>query len=120
MKKACQDTDIAPKVIKKSSDIFADFFFINLNNSIALSVFPSNLTNYDITPVKKKIQKHRIQLQISNHFCKYIKNIPKVYLFLNLKLLRKYTGKISIWFSKSIQYTSVFIAHDRKMASEFR
>ena len=33
-KKACQDTDIPTKVIKNSSDIFADFFFLNLNNCI--------------------------------------------------------------------------------------
>ena len=30
MKKACQDTDIATKVIKTNSDIFADFFLLNL------------------------------------------------------------------------------------------
>ena len=30
MKKACQDSDIATKVIKTNSDIFADFFLLNL------------------------------------------------------------------------------------------
>ena len=30
MKKACQDADIATKVIKTNSDIFADFFLLNL------------------------------------------------------------------------------------------
>ena len=35
VKKACQDTDIPIKVIKNNSDIFADFFFLNLNDCIA-------------------------------------------------------------------------------------
>ena len=54
VKKACQDTDIATKVSKNNSDIFADFFFLNLNNCIASSVFPSNLKNAEITLVHKK------------------------------------------------------------------
>ena len=41
-KKLCQDTDIPTEVIKNNSDIFADFFFLNLNNCIASLVFPSN------------------------------------------------------------------------------
>ena len=35
VKKACQDTDIATKVIKNNSDIFADFYFLNLKKCIA-------------------------------------------------------------------------------------
>ena len=38
VKKACQDTDIPVKVIKNNSDIFADFFYLNLNDCIAASV----------------------------------------------------------------------------------
>ena len=38
VKKSCQDTDIPIKVIKNNSDIFADFFFLNLNDCIASSV----------------------------------------------------------------------------------
>ena len=57
-KKACQDTDIPTKVIKNNSDIFADFFFLNLNNCITSSVFPSNLKNAEITPVHKKDSKN--------------------------------------------------------------
>ena len=38
VKKACQDTDIPIKVIKNNSDIFANFFFLNLNDCIASSV----------------------------------------------------------------------------------
>ena len=38
VKKACQDTDIPVKVIKNNSDIFADFFYLNLNDCIASSV----------------------------------------------------------------------------------
>ena len=54
IKKACQDTDIATKVIKNNSDLVADLFFLNLNNCIASSLFPSNSKNAEITAVHKK------------------------------------------------------------------
>ena len=56
VKKARQDRDIALKVIKNNSDIFADFLYLNLNNCIASSVFPSNLKNTEITRIHKKDQ----------------------------------------------------------------
>ena len=34
VKKACQDTDIASKVIKNNSDVFVDFFQNNFSNFI--------------------------------------------------------------------------------------
>ena len=61
---SCHYTDITTKVIKNNSDIFADFFFLNLSNCIASLVFPSNFKNAEITPVRKKdLKNHRIQLQ---------------------------------------------------------
>ena len=39
---SCHYNDITTKVIKNNSDIFADFFFLNLSNCIASLVFPSN------------------------------------------------------------------------------
>ena len=39
--KATQNTDIPTKLIKENSDIFADFIFENLNDSISQSVVPS-------------------------------------------------------------------------------
>ena len=54
VKKACQDMDFPTKVIKNNSDIFADFFFLNLNNCIVSSVFPSNFKNAETSPVQKK------------------------------------------------------------------
>ena len=53
-KKACQKSNFVTKVNKNNSDIFADFFSFNLNNYIALSVFPSNFKNAEMTPVHKK------------------------------------------------------------------
>ena len=57
MKKACQDTDIATKVIKYNCNIFG-FFFLNPNNCIALSVFSTNLNNVNITSVHKRNSKN--------------------------------------------------------------
>ena len=82
-KKAGQYTDIPTKVIKNNSDIFADFFFLNLNNCIASTLFPSNFKNAEITPVHKKDSKNtesnyrpqkRLQIffQISNYFEKIL------------------------------------------------
>ena len=58
MNKSCQDTDITTKVTKNNSNILTDFFFLNLNNCIASSVFPSNLKFAEITPVHKKDSKN--------------------------------------------------------------
>ena len=38
--KATQDSDIPAKLIKSNSDLFVDFIFTNLNDSIAQSTFP--------------------------------------------------------------------------------
>ena len=119
--KACQDTNIATKVVKDSSDILADFLFLKLSNCIVLSVFPSNLENAEITPVHKKDSKNTKSIYRS---VSILLNVSKMYqkcdFFPNLKLLRKDIAKKSIWFSKRIQYTTMFVGHDRKMASEFR
>ena len=48
------------------------------------------------------------------------KNIWKVYVFSDLKLLRKDAVKISIWFSKRVHFTAMFIGHDRKMGDSFK
>ena len=57
--KATQNTDIPTKLIKENSDIFADFIFENLNDSISQSVFPSALKLANITPVYKKDSKSK-------------------------------------------------------------
>ena len=76
MKKDCQDTDIATKVIKKNSETYADFFFLNLNNCIASTVFPSNLENAEITKVHKKDSK---STECNNRPVIILSNISKIY-----------------------------------------
>ena len=75
-KKFCQDTVIHTKVIKNNSDIFADFFFLNLNNCIASSVFPSNFKNAEITPVYKKDSKNT---ESNYRLVSILSNISKIY-----------------------------------------
>ena len=53
-RKACQDTDIPQKIVKMSTDIFADFLHQNFNDAIATSLFPQNLKNANITTAFKK------------------------------------------------------------------
>ena len=55
--KATQNTDIPTKLIKENSDIFADFIFKNLTDTISQSVFPSALKLPNITPVHEKDSK---------------------------------------------------------------
>ena len=52
--KAIQNTDIPTKLIKESSDIFANFIFENFNNCICHSIFPTSVKNAIIIPVHKK------------------------------------------------------------------
>ena len=53
-RKTCQDTDIPQKIVKMSTDIFADFLHQNFNDAIATSLFPQNLKNANITTAFKK------------------------------------------------------------------
>ena len=56
--KACQDTDIPTKILKKNADIFTDFLFTYYNASVVkTSKFPPILTLADIIPVFKKEEK---------------------------------------------------------------
>ena len=118
-KKACQDTDTLIKVIKNNSDIFADFFFLNFNNCIALSVFPSNFKNVEITPVHKKDSKNTesnygpisILSNISRIYEKYISSEISNYFE---KILSRYQ------FGFRRRHTTIFVGHDRKVAAEFR
>ena len=57
--KATQHTDIPTKLIKKILDIFPDFIFENLNDSISQLVFPSALKLANITPVHKKVSESK-------------------------------------------------------------
>ena len=52
--KSKQDSDIPTKLVKNNSDLFADFIFTNLRDSIAQSTFLSLLKLANITPVHKK------------------------------------------------------------------
>ena len=74
--KATQNTDIPTKLIKENSDIFSDFNFENLNDSIFQSVFPSALKLANITPVHKKDSESK-----KDHYQRIsvLPNISKIY-----------------------------------------
>ena len=108
IKKACQDTDIAIKVIKNNSNIFADFFFFNLNNCIASSVFPSNLKNAKITPVHKKDSKNT---ESNYRPVSILSNISIIYekvSFLKTQItLKRYCQDINLVFKKDTAHNNV-------------
>ena len=85
--KATQNTDIPTKLIKENSDIFADFIFENLNDSISHSVFPSALKLANITPVYKKDSKSK-----RDHYrpISVLPNISKIYERFLLKQISEY------------------------------
>ena len=57
--KATQNTEITTNLIEENLDIFVDFIFENLNDSISQSVFPSALKLANITPAHKKNSKSK-------------------------------------------------------------
>ena len=85
--KATQNTDIPTKLIKENSDIFADFIFENLNDSISHLVFPSALKLANITPVHKKDSKSK-----KDHYRPIIvlSNISKIYERFLFKQISEY------------------------------
>ena len=103
VKKARQDTDIASKVIK--SDIFADFFFLNLINIIASSVFPSNFKNAEITPVHKKDLKNTESNYRPGHILSHISKIYEECIFFQISnYFEKTLSDINLVFER-VQYT---------------
>ena len=85
--KATQNTDFSTNLIKENSDIFADFIFENLNDSISQSVFPSALKLVNITPVHKKDSKSK-----KDHYrpISVLPNISKIYERFFFKQISEY------------------------------
>ena len=52
--KACQDTDIPAKTLRKNADILADILLANAKDSVRKSNFSSSLKNANITPAFTK------------------------------------------------------------------
>ena len=106
--KATQDTDIPTKLIKENSDIFADFIFENLNDSISHSVFPSALKLANITPVHKKDSKSK-----KDHYrsISVLPNISKIYerfLFKHiLEYFEQFLSKYQCGFRKGFSVHNI-------------
>ena len=56
--KASQSSDISNKIIKENVDIFAEFLWKSINNSIKYSTFLSCLKSADVKPLHKKGKKN--------------------------------------------------------------
>ena len=52
--KAAQLLDIPTKIVKENADIFSEFFFVSINQSINNSIFPEQLKWADVKPAFKK------------------------------------------------------------------
>ena len=100
--KATQNTDITTKLIK---DIFADFIFENLNDSISHLVFPLALKLANITPVHKKDSKSK-----KDHYrsINVLPNISKIYERFLFKQISEYFEQFlsSMWIQKRFQCTT--------------
>ena len=80
--KATQNTDDIPtKLIKENPDIFADFIFENLNDSISHSVFPSALKLANIKPAHEKDSKSKKDHYRPISVLPYISKIYERFLF---------------------------------------
>ena len=52
--KASQQSDISTKILKQSSDYFAEYLYENIDQCNPKSIFPSDLKLADITPIYKR------------------------------------------------------------------
>ena len=52
-----QQNDILTKILKENSEIFARYFYENINFGVENSIFPSDLKVADLTPAFKKKSK---------------------------------------------------------------
>ena len=88
--KGTQDSDIPTKLIKNNSDLFVDFIFTTLNDSIAQSTYPSLLKPENITSVHKKDSKSS-----KDHYrpVSILSNISKIYERFMFKQLSKYMSQ---------------------------
>ena len=85
--KSTQNTDILTKCIKDGADIFADLVFLNLDNCIEQSVFPSVVKLTNIVPVHKK---HLINLKDGYKPCSVLSYISKGHERFILKQILEY------------------------------
>ena len=53
-KKASQKTVIPIKIVKENVDIISHFLYLNSNNSLSCSTFPTGMKYADVTPIHKK------------------------------------------------------------------
>ena len=91
---ATQDSGISTKLVKNNSDLFLDFIFTNLNDSIAQPTFSSLLKRANINSVHKKTRKHR-----KDHFrpVSILSNISNIYERIMFKQICRY---FELFFSK--------------------
>ena len=85
--KATQNTDIPTKLSKENLDVFADFIFENLNDSISQSIFPSALKLANVTLVHKKDSKSK-----KDHYwsISVLPNISEIYERFFFKQISEY------------------------------
>ena len=85
--KATQKCDIPTNITKKNYDIFSEFLFANLNDSILTSLFPEQLKYANIKPVFKKdsCNDERNHRPVS-----ILSNVLKIYERLLYKQLETY------------------------------
>ena len=116
--KACQDTDVPTKIIKKNADIFTDFFHPSINASINNGDFPSFLKLANEIPVFKKDcenwKENYRPISIS-------KNISKVYeriLFKQIgKFMNNFFSKFKCGFRKGYSTQQCLLALIEKWKS---
>ena len=108
-KKACQGSDIPVKTIKENINFITDFIYINFNNSLFSSYFPSSLKKD-----RENVEKYRP--------ASILPLLPKVSERCMCDQMYAYSQKIlSKWhcgFSQgcSLQHCLLPSNHDRKMA----
>ena len=73
--KACKDTDIPVKFLTENSDYFGEFIYIQFNESISSSKFPSSFKCANITTILKDQSRNHKNNSISQYLTYSFKNL---------------------------------------------
>ena len=108
-KKACQEHDIAVKLIRSNKNLFSHFIYQNFNNSLFSSNFPSNLKAADILSTHTKNDKSDIEnYRQLVFFLRFLRSMKDVCMAKCINTLTKFFLDINVVFAKIITLNIVY------------
>ena len=117
--KAFQDNDLPVKVLKENADYFAEFIYIQFNDSVNSSIFPSSFKCANITPVfKNESRNHKTNYRPVSILPIVSKMFEKIMSNQLLSYFEKIVSKFQcdFWKGFSIQHCLLLMLENWKHA----